>query len=189
MFPIGSHQHLQKYKLFVACFRKYKMPLQLRCQHLLQCDTATCSPCSFKLTAKPLRSKCEDCCMWSLQCQRGSFAKQVSGPYCENFLSCGAGQSWKWWFMTETQVLWLILTRALLRQCYRECALLNWFCSVPFSICILKLLSRDPFLLKWWYKSFFFFFYLSRKLADNMYFTKTHLMKKREQMNAPCLRG
>lgn len=60
MFPTGGYQRLRKYKVFIACFHKPKIPFLSYCSHVyLHCDTATHSAYSLKPTAKTLRGLCE----------------------------------------------------------------------------------------------------------------------------------
>lgn len=148
MFPIGSYKYLLKYKVLVACFHKPKIPFLPYCNHVcVHCDTATHSAYSLKLTAKTLRWLHQAISSVVIVLPERQLCKANIWPIMSEFSHLRCWTLWKkLWFITEALVPGLILTRTLLRQCYQECALLNWFRSMLFSICILKLLSRDLFL-------------------------------------------
>lgn len=94
MLPIGSYQHLLKYKIFVACFHKPKAPLLSCCQCLLQCDTATCSAQSLKLTAKALRWLCEGLSSVVTVLSERQLCKASIWPFMSEF-----SQLWCWTFL------------------------------------------------------------------------------------------
>lgn len=152
MFPIGSYQRLLQYKVqhWKHCMfsqTQDSLPVILRSRM----SPVWHSAYSLKLTAKTLRWLCEAISfVVTVLIEKAALQSKYLTLNVRTFSSVVLDIMKKWWFITEALVPGLILTRALLRQCYQECALLNWFCSMLFSICILKLLSRDSFSQKWW---------------------------------------